>query len=318
MENTSVKVNTKVKKQTAFGQFAKSVKKNYAIYLMLLLPIIYFIVFKYVPMFGNVIAFRKYVPGKSVFGVSWRGLDYFKMFINDPQFWSAFKNTITLSLLTLVVSFPLPIIFALMLNEVRLKRFKKAVQSITIIPKFLSVVVVVMILNTLLSPSNGTINMIIEFFGGEPIYFMQEEFWFRFVYIASNIWQFMGWSSIIYMACLSSADMEQYEAAMVDGASRWKQTIYITIPLLLPTIAINLTISVGNILNVGFEKVLLMYTPATYSFADVVQTFVYRIGLIGSNYSYGAAAGLFQGIISLFLLWVTNYITNKYWKCGLW
>lgn len=303
---------------TGIKELGTSMKKNTTLYIFLILPIIYFVVFKYIPMFGNIIAFRKYVPGQSYFGVSWEGFRYFEMFLKDEAFWNAFKNTIVLSGISLLICFPIPIIFSLLLNELMQKKFKKVVQSVTIIPRFLSVVVVVAMMNAMLSPSTGIVNRIIEYFGGEAIYFMNDPFWFRIIYICSELWQFVGWNSIIYMAVLSSADQEQYEAAMVDGAGKIKQAIHITLPIMLPTIAINLIISLGNILNIGFEKVLLMYTPTTYETADIIQTFVYRIGLMGANYSYGTAVGLFQGVISLTLLWMANRITNKRWGCGLW
>ena len=303
---------------TGIKELRTSMKKNTTSYIFLILPIIYFVVFKYIPMFGNIIAFRKYVPGQSYFGVSWEGFRYFEMFLKDEAFWNAFKNTVVLSGISLLICFPIPIIFSLLLNELMQKKFKKVVQSVTIIPRFLSVVVVVAMMNALLSPSTGIVNRIIEYFGGEAIYFMNDPFWFRIIYICSELWQFVGWNSIIYMAVLSSADQEQYEAAMVDGAGKIKQAIHITLPIMLPTIAINLIISLGNILNIGFEKVLLMYTPTTYKTADIIQTFVYRIGLMGANYSYGTAVGLFQGVISLTLLWMANRITNKRWGCGLW
>lgn len=303
---------------TGIKELGTSMKKNTTLYIFLILPIIYFVVFKYIPMFGNIIAFRKYVPGQSYFGVSWEGFRYFEMFLKDEAFWNAFKNTVVLSGISLLICFPIPIIFSLLLNELMQKKFKKVVQSVTIIPRFLSVVVVVAMMNAMLSPSTGIVNRIIEYFGGEAIYFMNDPFWFRIIYICSELWQFVGWNSIIYMAVLSSADQEQYEAAMVDGAGKIKQAIHITLPIMLPTIAINLIISLGNILNIGFEKVLLMYTPTTYETADIIQTFVYRIGLMGANYSYGTAVGLFQGVISLTLLWMANRITNKRWGCGLW
>lgn len=302
--------------QTA--ELGKSIRNNKTLYLFLLLPIVYFIIFKYVPMFGNIIAFRKYVPGQSYFGVSWEGFRYFEMFLKDEAFWSVFKNTVILSGLSLLICFPIPILFSLLLNEIMQKKVKKVVQSLTIVPRFLSVVVVVAMMNALLSPSTGIVNTIIEKLGGEAIYFMNEPFWFRIIYIISELWQFLGWNSIIYMAVLSSADQEQYEAAMVDGAGKIKQAIHITLPMMLPTIAINLIIALGNILNIGFEKVLLMYTPTTYETADIIQTFVYRVGLMNANYSYGTAVGLFQGVISLSLLWAANRITNKRWGCGLW
>ncbi len=298
--------------------FIQSLRENYVMYIFLILPILYFVIFKYIPMLGNVIAFRKFVPGQSYFGVKWEGFKYFKMFLDDPRFWDVFWNTIIISFTTLFFAFPLPIIFALLLNEITNKKFKKLVQSITIVPKFLSIIVVVMIFNTLLSPSIGVVNNILESFGVEPIFFMNEPKYFIPIYIISEIWQFLGWNSIIYMAVLTSADQEQYEASMVDGANRWQQTINVTIPTLIPTIAINLIISVGLILNVGFEKILLMYTPSTYETADVIPTFVYRIGLMGNNYSYGTAVGLFQGVLSLFMLWIVNKLVNKYWEVGLW
>lgn len=309
----------KKKKSTLTAEdIKKSLKRNYAMYLLLLLPVLYFAVFKYIPMFGNVIAFRKFVPGKSYFGVEWVGFKYFEMFITDPKFWGVFKTTIIISLANLMVSFPLPIIFSLMLNEIKAERFKKIVQSVTILPKFLSVVVVVMITNALLSPSTGIINAMMEAVGMDTIHFLQKPEWFKTIYITTEVWQFLGWNSIIYMAALSGADQEQYEAALVDGANRWQQTVHITMPVLRPTIAINLIISVGCILNTGFEKILLMYLPVTYETSDVIQTFVYRMGIMSNNFSYATAISLFQGIISLSLLWVVNKITNKYWECGLW
>ncbi len=314
-ENINLSKKPKIKNDS---EMVKSFKKNYVLYLFLIIPVLYFLIIKYIPMFGNVLAFRTYRPGGSYFGEQWVGLQYFKMFLEDPAFWKVFGNTVILSFTTLAITFPLPIIFALLLNEIEFKRFKKISQSITIIPKFLSTVVVVMMVKALLSPSSGIINEIIGLFGGEGIYFLNKPEWFRCIYIASDIWQFLGWNSIIYMAVLTSADQSQYEAAMVDGANKFQQIIHVTIPLLLPTIAINLIISVGNVLNLGFEKILLLYTPTTYATADVVQTFAYRIGLLGNNFSYGTAVGLFQGIICLVLLWITNRITNKYWECGLW
>lgn len=191
-------------------------------------------------------------------------------------------------------------------------------QSVAIVPKFLSVVVVVMIFNSLLSPSNGVVNEIVKFFGGEEIFFMNEAGWFRPVYIITDIWQFMGWNSIIYMAVLASADQEQYEAAMIDGANRWKQTRYITLPIMIPTISINFIISIGHILNLGFEKALLIQKPSTYATSDIIQTFVYRMGLLNKNYSYGTAVGLFQAVIGLVLLYIANKVVNKRWNTGLW
>jgi len=307
-----------VQKVSKANEFVRCFKKNYMMYIFLIIPVAYFIIFKYIPMSGNVIAFRKFVPGKSYFGVEWQGFKYFKQFLESPNFKQVFFNTVRLSFITLLFSFPIPIIFALLLNEIHNVVFKRFVQSLTIIPRFLSTMVVVMIFQSILSPSNGSINHIINFFGGESIHFFTKSEWFIPIYVVSELWQFMGWSSIIYMAVLTSADLSQYEAAMVDGANRWKQTRHITMPLLIPTIAINLAIAVGLILNVSFEKVLLMYLDETRDVADVISTYVYRVGLRNRAYSYGTAIGLFQGVIGLVLLWITNKLTNKIWDVGLW
>jgi len=300
----------------------RTFKKNITMYIFLLLPLVYFVIFRYVPIFGNILAFRKFEMGKSYFGTEWVGFKYFKLFLTNPDFWKVFKNTIILSVSNLAFAFPLPIIFALMLNEVNSKSFKKISQSITIVPKFLSAVVVVMMMKTLLSPSNGIINRIIESFGGEAVFFMNSAEWFRPVYILSELWQFLGWNSIIYMAVLAGADQEQYEAAMVDGANKWQQAWHITIPLLIPTMSINFILSIGMILNVGFEKVLLMYTPISYKTADVIQTYVYRtaFGEFGGagKFSYVTAIGLFHALFGLVLLAITNYIVDKKWNTGLW
>ncbi len=261
--------------------------------------------------------------GGSYYGTEWRGFDYFELFLTNPDFWKVFFNTIILSGLTLLFSFPLPIIFALMLNEINNKIFKKVTQSLTIIPRFISAVVVVAMMKSILSPSDyGIVNQIIGLFGVEPIHFLNDPDWFRFIYIVSELWQFLGWNSIIYMAVLAGVDQEQYEAAMVDGANRWKQTIHITLPAMLPTISINFIIAIGHVLNVGFEKILLMYTENSRQTADVIQTYVYRNsfdeGGGPTKFSYVTAIGLFQAMIGLILLAGANFIVNKKWNTGLW
>ncbi len=298
--------------------FIECFKRNKVIYAFLLLPVIYFLVFKYIPMFGNIIAFRKYTAGGSYLGDGEFTLKYFRLFLTDSTFWGVFQNTVILSALVLLITFPMPIIFALLMNELNEGKFKKVVQSVTIIPKFLAVVVVISIFNNLLSPSTGIVNYFIASLGFEKIFFMNEEAWFRFIYIFTDLWQFLGWNAIIYMAVLASADREQYEAAMVDGANRWKQTIHITLPTMLPTIAINLILSVGTVINLGFEKNLLLYNSNIAGVADVIQTFVFRMGLENKNYSYATAVGLFQAVISLSLLYIANKLVNKYWDAGLW
>ncbi|MDQ0205467.1 ABC transporter permease [Alkalicoccobacillus murimartini] len=295
----------------------KRIQKDWQLYSLLILPVIYFIIFKYGPMFGNIIAFRRFIPGGKLYGEEWVGLRYIMMFINDPTFWNVFKNTLVLGTLSLVICFPLPIIFALLLNELTSKKFKKFVQTVSYLPHFLSIVIIAgMVLQ--LTSVNGTINTLVEFFTGERINFMQEAGWFRTVYISSEIWQTLGWGAILYLAALTSIDHGLYEAARIDGANRWKQTIHITIPGILPTIVTLLILNIGTFLAVGFEKVLLLYNPLTYQTADVISTYLYRVGLESSNFSYATAIGLFESIIGLTLILSANFISRKLTEQSLW
>lgn len=310
-------------KQTRLELLKRSLRKNWILYLFLALPIAYFVIFKYIPMTGIVLAFRKYVPGKSAFGTEWRGLLYINSFLRDSSFWNTTLNTLRISIVSLVFTFTFPIVFALLLNELPNGRFRKIVQTTANIPKFLSTVVVVMLINATFSPSYGIVNNIIKSLGGDSVFFINNAYWFLFVYIVSELWQFVGWNSIIYMAVLSSASAEQYEAAMVDGANRWKQTIHITLPVLAPTICLNLVIAIGYALNIGYEKILLLYNMNSIpTFAEVLQTLIYRrsFGLGGgaTQYSVVTAMGLFQGVISLTLLWFANKAVNKIGGYGLW
>lgn len=286
--------------------------KYWALYLMMLLPIIYFIVFKYVPMFGNILAFRRYRPGMGPWGTEWVGLRYFKLFFKDPAFWSAFKNTLILSLLNLAVNFPLPILFAILVNEIRSKKFKKVIQTVSYMPRFISTVVVIAILGELLSPSSGLLNMLLKnVFNIDPIYFMNEPGWFRIIYILTDSWQFMGWTAIIYLAAITSISNDLFEAAEMDGAGRLQQIWYVTIPSIMPTIMVMLILNVGRMLTLGFEKVLLMYTPNNAAVSDILDTLVYRVGLSNQNYSYATAIGLFSGIIGVILVTGANAISRK-------
>ena len=271
----------------------------------------------YVPMVGNIIAFRRFRPGGSIFGDEWVGTLYVEMFIRDPAFWNVFANTAIIGGMTLVVCFPLPIILALMLNEVRRKHFKKIVQSISYLPHFLSVVIVVGMVYQLLS-LQGTVNQIREAFGGDPVSFLQQAEWFRFIYVASEAWQTVGWGTILYLAALTAVDDALYEAARIDGANRWQQTWHVTIPGIRPTMVTLLILNIGNFLNVGFEKVLLLYNPMTYSTGDVISTYLYRVGLVSNNLSYAAAIGLFQAIIGFVMVMSANYISKRLVGTSLW
>ncbi|TCN28099.1 ABC transporter permease [Mesobacillus foraminis] len=293
------------------------IRKDWQLYTLLILPIIYLLIFKYGPMVGNVIAFRRFMPGGNIYGEEWVGLHYFNMFINDPVFWNVFKNTLMLGGLGLLFTFPMPIIFALLLNEVKSRKFKKFVQTASYLPHFLSIVIIAgMILQ--LTAINGSINALVEFFTGSKITFMQQAEWFRTIYISSEIWQGMGWGAILYLAALTTIDDSLYEAAKIDGANRWKQTLHITIPGILPTIVTLLILNIGSFMAVGFEKVLLLYNPLTYETSDVISTYLYRIGLESNNFSYATAIGLFESLIGLILVLTANSISRKLTERSLW
>ena len=299
------------------GAWRRALRRDWPLYSLAVAPLIFLAIFRYVPMAGNIIAFRRFHPGGSIFGDEWVGTLYVEMFIRDPAFWNVFANTAIIGGMTLVVCFPLPIILALMLNEVRRKHFKKIVQSISYLPHFLSVVIVVGMVYQLLS-LQGTVNQIREAFGGDPVSFLQQAEWFRFIYVASEAWQTVGWGTILYLAALTAVDDALYEAARIDGANRWQQTWHITIPGIRPTMVTLLILNIGNFLNVGFEKVLLLYNPMTYSTGDVISTYLYRVGLVSNNLSYAAAIGLFQAIIGFVMVMSANYISKRLVGTSLW
>lgn len=307
----------KTKKQTDLRDlgkesFGKHFKKYWMLYVMMILPVCYFIIFKYMPMFGNILAFRRYQPGKGAYGTQWRGFHYFERFMRDPAFWNAFKNTLVLSLWNIVVNFPLPIVFAILLNEVRSKRFKKLVQTISYMPRFISTVVVIAILSELLSPSSGILNrFLVNTFGIQPIYFTNLPQYFRPIYVLTDSWQFTGWTAIIYLAAITGINTDLFEAAEIDGAGRIKKIWYVTIPSIMPTIMVMLILQIGRMLSLGFEKVLLLYTPANSVVSDILDTLVYRTGMQNQNYSYASAIGLFSGLVGLVLVTSANFVSRK-------
>lgn len=292
-------------------------RRDWQLYTLALLPLIFLAVFRYTPMLGNVIAFRRFRPGGSILGEEWVGLQYIQMFIEDPTFWHVFANTAILGGLTMVVCFPLPIVLALMLNEVRKRYFKRIVQSISYLPHFLSVVIVVGMTLQLLS-LQGTVNQIITALGGDAIPFIQRPEWFRTIYVGSEVWQTIGWGTILYLAALTTIDESLYEAAAIDGAGRLRQTWHVTLPGIRPTMITLLILNIGSFLNVGFEKVLLLYNPLTYSTADVISTYLYRVGLMSNNLSYAAAIGLFQALIGLAMVMTANLVSRRAVGASLW
>jgi len=297
--------------------WARALRKDWRLYSLAVLPLLFFLIFKYVPMAGAVIAFRRFQPGGSIFGEEWVGLYYVERFIQDPKFWDTFANTAIIGALTLVVVFPLPVVLALMLNEVRVRWFKKAVQTVSYLPHFMSVVIVAGFVFELTS-LDGTVNKIVEALGGDPVSFMQRAEWFRTIYVSSEVWQTVGWGTILYLAALTTIDEQLYEASRIDGANRWKQTWHITLPGIRPTMMVLLILNIGQFMAVGFEKVFLLYNPLTYPTADVLSTYVYRVGLTSGQLSYATAIGLFEALIGLVLVFAANAISRRITGSSLW
>ncbi len=298
-------------------KMSRHLKKEWQIYSLLLIPVFYFIIFKYIPMLGNIIAFRKYSGGVNIFGEKWVGFRYFRQFMRDHAFWRAFSNTLILSISYLAVRFPLTLIFALLLNEIRNVKWKKFVQTVSYLPHFISMVIIAGMIKEVVSLS-GPINTLISSMGGEKVSFIQEAAWFPPIYIISGIWQALGWGTIIYLAAMTGINTELYEAARVDGASRFKQALHVTIPGILPTIVTLLILDIGGIMGSNFEKIILLYLPSTYETADVISTLVYRMGITGGNFSYATAVGLFEGIIGLILVTSANFLSRKVTESSLW
>ena len=295
-------------------------KKHLALSLMFVPVIVYFVIFKYIPMGGIVIAFKNYKISKGIWGSAWCGLDNFTKAFATPTFARAVRNTLEISGLKLLFGFPAPIILALILNEVTHVRFKKTVQTITYLPHFLSWVVLAGMFQQLLSPNNGAVNALLrQFFGvQESIYFLGNNKYFRGTLIVTDIWKNVGWSSILYLATISGIDPSLYEAATVDGASRWQCTRYITIPSLVSTIVIMLILSIGSIMDAGFDQVFNLYNSAVYQTGDIIDTYVYRYGLGDMKYSLATAVGLFKNVIAFVLVVGTNLITRKISGEGIW
>lgn len=269
-------------------------------------------------MYGVTIAFKDFNAIKGILGSPWVGFDHFVRFFHSYQFWPLIKNTITISLYQLIAGFPVPIILAILLNQTRNKRFKSLVQTVTYAPHFISVVVLVGMLLIFLSPRTGFINHWIQAFGGQAILFMGEPTYFKSIYVLSGIWQNTGWASIIYLAALASISPELYEAAKVDGASKWKQILHIDLPGIMPTAIIIFILNVGQIMNVGFQKLYLMQNPLTESSQEIISTYVYKIGLISNQYSYSTAINLFNSVINILLLVLVNYISKRVSQTSLW
>jgi putative aldouronate transport system permease protein len=295
----------------------RALRRDWQLYSLAILPLLFFAIFRYLPMLGNVIAFRRYQAGGALLGEYWVGLHYFKLFWSDPTFWQVFTNTLIIGGLTLLFCFPAPIILALLLNEVRVRWMKRAVQTISYMPHFLSIVVVAGIVLDMVA-LDGVVNQALKAVGQDTVAFIQEPGWFRTIYVSSEMWQTVGWGTILYLAALTTIDQNLYEAARVDGASRWRQTWHVTLPGIRPTMVTLLILNIGSFMAVGFEKVLLLYNPLTYPTADVISTYLYRVGVQGGSFSYAAAIGLFEAVIGLTLVLSANAISRRTVGTSLW
>lgn len=293
--------------------------KRDRVYLLLLTPaLLYYILFRYVPMFGISVAFMDYNLFKGVWASEWVGLKHFHTFIHNPDAWVIIRNTILLGLYKFIFSFPAPILLAILFYEMRWKKYRRFVQTVSYMPYFLSPVVVSSILIMLLSPSTGWINQAIRSLGFKPIFFLQQPEWFRTIFIASDIWQFVGFGSIIYLAAMSAIDPQLYEAARIDGAGRWKQTLHVTLPGIVPAMVVLFILQIGAMLELGFDKAFLLGNSANLETADIISTYVYRIGILGGGLSYATAIDLSMAVIAMIIVYAANKVSRKVGETSLW
>lgn len=292
-------------------------RKYPTLYLLAIPVVVWFILFCYKPMYGVVIAFQRYVPNKGIMGSKWVGLKHFRDFFGDIYFPRLLRNTLTINLKMLVFGFPMPIIFALMLNEVRGNRFRRVSQSITYMPHFISSMVICGLMLDFCK-SDGLITYVFTLFGHEKVNLFSKSGLFQGLYVGMNVWQEFGWDSIIYFAALTAIDPTLYEAATVDGAGRWKKMVHVTLPGISPTIVILLILRIGNLMSLGWEKIYLLYNPKIYETADVISTYVFRRGILEFQYSFATAVGLFNSVINIVLLFAANAISRRYGETSLW
>ncbi len=301
-----------------WSDLRKRIKRDRQLLILLIPCLVFYLIFRYGPLSGLAIAFMDYSVFTGIFDSPWVGLKHFSKLFGSDDFFLLFRNTLTLGFFNLIVSFPFPILLALLLNEVRVARFKKSIQTFSYLPAFLSVVIISSMIIDFLSPTNGIVNRLLVSLGLESHYFLVDPSWFRPVYITSEIWTNTGYDAIIYLAAVAGINPTLYEAARVDGAGRFRSIWNVTLPGILPTIIIMFILKTGSMIRIGYEKVLLLYNPMTYEVADVFSTFVYRKGLLESNYSYAAAVGLFEALVAMVMLLGANYISKRLGGSGLW
>lgn len=296
----------------------KALRRNYWMYLMLLPGLAYYAIFHYAPMFGVLVAFKKF-NAFTGFGASpWVGFKHFRTFFNSIYLTRLLGNTLILNLYYMILGFPAPIILALMLNEVRRPLLKRGVQTVSYLPYFISATIVASLIRSLLNPQAGPVNYVISLLGGEAIEFLSRPEWFRHIYVWSDIWQWTGWTAVIYLGALTAIDPTLYESAEIDGAGRFAKMWYLSIPGIMPVVMIMLLLSLGNLLSIGFEKVFLLYNERTYETADVIATYVYRAGILGGRYDFAAAVGLFNSAVNFALLVAFNWIAGRLRQQTLW
>jgi putative aldouronate transport system permease protein len=293
-------------------------QKNWDLYLLILPALVYFVLFYYVPIYGLQIAFKDFSARLGILGSPWVGLKHFKNFFSSYYFGLMLKNTLAISVLQLVFNFPAPLILALSINEIGNRFFKKTLQTITYAPHFLSIAVVISMLISFVDPESGIINQFLSVGGFRAKNFITDPLWFKPLYIISGIWQHIGWGSIIYLAALSSIDPGLYEAAKIDGANRFQRILYINLPSLIPTVVVLFILETGRVMNIGFEKIFLMQNDLNLDSSEVISTYVYRKGILGAQYSFSAAVGLFNSVINFILLIAVNNISKKLSEVSLW
>ncbi len=312
------KIQEGISKQKAKKGFVYEMKKNWQLYLLVMPALLYLIIFAYKPMGGILMAFQDYKMKKGIWGSEWVGFDNFRRLFSSYWFPISLKNTVTISLLNLVLSFPAPIIIALVFNELKEGKTKKMVQTIAYAPHFISTVVICGMLTMFLNPNYGIVNKLLNLVGLESFYFLADPGAFKWVYVLSGIWQGAGWGAIIYLSALSSVDKEQLEAAEIDGANRFQKVVFINFPVLIPTITINLVLQCGSILGMGYEKVYLLQNSLNLSGSEILSTYIYKVGLIDNDYSFSTAAGLFNNVVNVILLVIVNKIAKKLGETSLW
>ena len=318
MTSSKTAVNTLSKAVTNEKSIWSRIARDKYLYIMLFPFILWFLIFAYKPMYGFLIAFKDYSMFKGIEASPWVGFDNFIEFLNNPYFERTLKNTVMISLYSIIFAFPMPIILALMLNEVRQVKFKKIIQTVTYIPYFISLVVIAGMVANFLAPEHGLLNLILSGLGKDKIFFLSRPEYFRSIFTIMNIWKYTGFDAIIYIAALAGVSAELYEACRIDGGGKLRQLWHITLPGIMPTIIIMLILKVGTILDVNYESIILLYQPATYETADVISTYVYRLGILGDQQALATAVGLFNSVIALVLVMIANVISRKVSEISLW